>query len=402
MIFNNSYNSIVITTPYLEGDHPKILYANRAFLQMTGYPKEEIIGQTPRILQGDKTDRKMLDELKACLLREEYFEGKTINYTKEGKEYWVEWNISPVYDKNKTLVAFLSLQKDITVQQNLLNHIKLFQEAVDQNQDAIALFDTNGNYVYANRSYLHRTGYGISELIGKRANILKSGHHDGNFYEKLWQQLLAKNPFEAEFTNKDAKGSIYYEKQTITPILEKERLVGFVSIGKNYDKEHAQHAQLREDVYKDSLTGLFNKKAFHIKFNKAADHYATCGAPFSMVIIDLDNFKHVNDTLGHDKGDRVLEEYASFLKNNVRSSDEIFRFGGDEFVILLYSTHEAAAQFCYKLESLFLESDIARTYGIGMSLGFKEYQGQEQAVFFKLADDAMYAMKKNGPTKTTP
>jgi len=108
-IFDNSYNSVVITTPFLEGEHPKILYVNNAFTKMTGYTKEEIAGKTPRILQGEKTDREVLNRLKECLKNEEYFEGSTINYTKDGKEYLVEWNISPVYDKEKNLIAPYSI-----------------------------------------------------------------------------------------------------------------------------------------------------------------------------------------------------------------------------------------------------------------------------------------------------
>ena len=144
-----------ITTPYLDKDHPKILYVNNAFTRMSGYKAEEIINKTPRILQGEKTDREVLKRLKECLSQEEYFEGKAINYTKEGNEYWVEWNISPVYDENKKLIAFISMQKDISVSQKLLNQIKLFQTAIDQNDDSIALFSPKGDYIYVNRAFIN-------------------------------------------------------------------------------------------------------------------------------------------------------------------------------------------------------------------------------------------------------
>ena len=123
-IFDNSYNSILITTPYLDKDHPKILYVNNAFTRMSGYKAEEIINKTPRILQGEKTDREVLKRLKECLSQEEYFEGKAINYTKEGNEYWVEWNISPVYDENKKLIAFISMQIGrASCRERVFNHV---------------------------------------------------------------------------------------------------------------------------------------------------------------------------------------------------------------------------------------------------------------------------------------
>lgn len=391
-IFDHSYNSVVITTPFLEGEHPKILYVNDAFTRMSGYTKEEILGKTPRVLQGPKTDKEVLQRLKKCLKNEEYFEGKTINYTKDAREYWVEWNISPVYDKEKKLIAFLSFQKDISVAQKLLNHIKLFQKAIDQNHDAIALFNGDGDYIYVNESYVKRTGYSATELIGKNPKILKSGYHDESFYKNLWQRLLSKTSFETIFCNKNAQGMIYYEKQTITPILEDEVLLGYVTIGKNYDKEQERRKQLEEDVFIDSLTGLFNKRAFDIKLKNRIESFT---GSFCMMFVDLDHFTQVNDKMGHDAGDNALRESAIFLRGNIRKSDDIFRFGGDEFVVLLYDTKEKDAQLLScKLEESFVASDIAKRYGISMSIGSGEYFGEGAEQFLKKTDDEMYRKKR--------
>ena len=259
-IFEQSYSSMVITTCFLEGDHPKIVYVNDAFTKMTGYEKNEILGKTPRILQGEKTDKEVLKRLKECLKNEAYFEGKTINYTKDGQEYWVEWNISPVYDENKNLIAFISIQKDVSTAQKLLDHIKLFKKAIDQNHDSIALFNVDGEYIHANASYLKRCGYTISQLVGKNPKILNSGYHSDDFYLDLWKKLLNKKSIEALFCNKNSEGEIYYEKQTITPIVKGDIIIGFVSIGKNYDKEEKHKQQLNRDLYLDALTKLFNRK----------------------------------------------------------------------------------------------------------------------------------------------
>ncbi len=400
-IFEHSYNSVVITTPSLEGEHPKILYVNGAFTQMSGYTKEEIVGKTPRILQGEKTDREVLQRLKECLKNEEYFEGKAINYTKDGKEYWVEWNISPVYDNKHHLIAFVSLQKDISVAHKLLNHIKLFQKAIDQNHDAIALFNAKGEYIYINDSYALRTGYGMAELMGQNPRILKSGYHDEGFYKNLWQKLYSKISFETIFCNKNAEGLFYYEKQTITPIVEDENLIGFVTIGKNYDLEQEQNEQLREDAFVDGLTQLFNKKAFDAKFKNAINNYSNQEKIFCMMFIDLDNFKQVNDTMGHDRGDNALKESAHFLRENIRKSDDIFRFGGDEFIVLLYATkQEDASILCQKLENLFLKSPMASNYNIGISIGYKEYRGEDAALFFQETDEEMYRKKREKKSKS--
>ena len=394
-IFDNSYNSILITTPYLDKDHPKILYVNNAFTRMSGYKAEEIINKTPRILQGEKTDREVLKRLKECLSQEEYFEGKAINYTKEGNEYWVEWNISPVYDENKKLIAFISMQKDISVSQKLLNQIKLFQTAIDQNDDSIALFSPKGDYIYVNRAYSQRTGYSESELIGKNPRILKSCQHNEKFYKNLWEKLLNKKPFNGVFLNKNAQGEIYYEKQTITPIVQEDEIIGFVVIGKDYDKDEQQKKQLQEDVFLDTLTKLFNKKAFEEKFYNAVENYNKNSISFSMMFIDIDNFKQVNDTMGHDKGDEVLREVANFLKDKFRKNDDIFRFGGDEFIVLLYNIeNKDAIEISNKIEDLFINSNIANNYNIGISIGVNQYLGEKMEDFFKETDKQMYLKKR--------
>lgn len=113
-IFDQSYNSIVITDAQIELPGPQFLYVNEAFTKITGYTLEELKGKTPRILQGKNTDMDLIAKLKKSLQNDEYFSGSTINYTKDGKEYFVEWNISPIKDENGKTIYFTSVQKNIT------------------------------------------------------------------------------------------------------------------------------------------------------------------------------------------------------------------------------------------------------------------------------------------------
>jgi PAS domain S-box-containing protein len=117
--FEQSFTAVIITDAQLERPGPKIIYANQVFCDMTGYTKEEIIGQTPRILQGEKSDREVLDRLKTTIERGEFFQGSTVNYTKSGEAYYVEWNISPIRDAAGTITHYLSMQQNVTTKVQL-------------------------------------------------------------------------------------------------------------------------------------------------------------------------------------------------------------------------------------------------------------------------------------------
>jgi len=114
VLFEHSYNSIAITDANLDLPGPKFVYVNPAFTQKTGYTLEELENQTPRILQGEETNRELLKKLKAKCQKGEFFQGSTVNYKKDGTKYYVEWNISPIRDKTGEITHYISMQKDIT------------------------------------------------------------------------------------------------------------------------------------------------------------------------------------------------------------------------------------------------------------------------------------------------
>lgn len=136
-LFEQAYNSIVVTTSQLELPGPQIIYANRAFCEHTGYTLDELIGETPRILQGEKTDRAVLDELKETLKNGDFFQGSTINYRKDGSEYWVEWNISAIHNHDGVVSHYFCVQHDITALKEIEIYKNHLQELVDEKTKTI-------------------------------------------------------------------------------------------------------------------------------------------------------------------------------------------------------------------------------------------------------------------------
>jgi diguanylate cyclase (GGDEF)-like protein/PAS domain S-box-containing protein len=388
------HTPVMITEPKGDSEHRKIIYVNAAFLELTGYERDEIIDQCPTILHGKLTDRHIIAEMDGELLSGQDTEGEIFNYTKKGTPYRVYWDIYPLKDDRGNVIAFVTYQRNITPEYLLLQHRKLFQKAIDQSSAHIALFDTSGRYIYANKAYIVRSGYTLDELLGQHPKILKSGEHTESFYKTLWSTLEQGLSYEAIFINRNAHGVQYHEMQTITPIVESETVIGYIVIGKNYDSEIDKRQELLAESVTDVLTGLLNRKVLDQKLNNAVERYHEKNETYCMLFIDVDNFKQVNDRLGHDKGDEALKQIATLLQGTIRQTDDLIRYGGDEFICLLYNSHiDIAEKVSHKMRQAVLECDMLRGMEVSLSIGYSEYDGEPIHQFVKETDSRMYQEK---------
>jgi len=164
----NDYDSILITEIELEKPGPKIVYVNDGFCKMTGYSKDEVLGKTPRILQGPKTDRAVLDKLKRRLGQGKSFFGKAVNYRKDGSEFINQWDIHPLTDEEENITHWVSYQHDITerkrAEEMLVDTKMEFDELREELSRTILDVDLQGNIIFANKSFRKLIGYGKSEL----------------------------------------------------------------------------------------------------------------------------------------------------------------------------------------------------------------------------------------------
>lgn len=208
--------------------------------------------------------------------------------------------------------------------------------AVEQAADAVVITNRDGVIEYVNLAFERITGYCAAEALGQTPRLLKSGQHSATFYQRMWKTLLEGKPFSDMLINRRKDGTLYYEERTITPLsLKGEGISHFVATGKDITERLQTEQRLHHLATHDALTGLPNRNLFveQLKLALAATQWhQRCVA---VMVIDLDRFKLINDTLGHEGGDEVLTTLAERIKQHAGQSDAVARFGGAEFALML-------------------------------------------------------------------
>ncbi len=277
-----------------------------------------------------------------------------------------------------------------------------FKAAIENSYNSIVITDANSNITYVNDVTMHETGYSREELIGENPRILKSGIKSKSFYKEMHNALNNGEKWEGEFINKRKNGSLYHEKASIVPIYKDDELVSYLAIKLNITDYIEAKRKVEHMAYHDSLTSLPNRANLEEYLQHRIIAAMRENRKIALLFIDLDRFKNINDTLGHKVGDELLVEVSRRMKNTVRESDMLSRFGGDEFVIIIENFNDGytIAYICEKILNLFkvpiqTEQHLLNiTLSIGVSI-FPD-DARDSTTLFKYADIAMYKAKDAG------
>lgn len=396
---DQAFNSVLITDAQPAPHGPRIIYVNAAFCALTGYSREELVGQTPRILQGPLTDGDVLAELRQCLAQGRFFHGSTVNYRKDGTPYWIEWNISPIRDAAGSITHFVSVQKNLSELVAAQGTSLLLSQALDASHDAVLITDQNGVIEYANPAFQDITGYRVADVLGRTPAFLQSGEHDNTFYDDLWKHLNAGLPFRATFTDRHRDGHLFHADQTISPVRSGDATrTHFISIIKDLTTRVRQEQALREAASLDPLTGLQNRRGGEGLLERAYIGMRESGVPFSVIVADVDHFKAINDTWGHSVGDQVLESVSRLLRASVRATDGVVRWGGEEFLVILpHCDLRAATDQAERIRARLERTPQPQAGRVTLSLGVAQL-GAEETVshLIERADRALYQAKRQG------
>ena len=374
---------------------------NEAYAEITGYRRDELMGKSSTQM-GIWSDPRQRDELVARLTAEGAVRGMDVEIrTKSGQLRQVLASFTPVkIDADDYLIG---VALDVTDRHRTDTEMRKLSRALEQTADTVMITDRGGILEYVNPSFERITGYSAADAIGRKPSILRSGKQGSDFYRTLWETILKGEVFSEIFINMNKTGNLYYEQKTITPLRDTHGMIThFVATGRDISERIEYEERLRFLAHHDTVTTLPNRALLldHLKMAMAGARANK--RQVAVVFLDIDRFKNINDTLGHDAGDALLLELGNRLHNHLRGHDSIARFGGDEFVIVMNeveSPGDAAILSQRILENLTRPFSVADTLlhvSASIGIAFFPNDGEDSGTLLKNADAAMFRAKEMG------
>jgi len=324
--------------------------------------------------------------------------------TPDGKTIWLQTSRIPLRNTCNEVIGVLGIYQDITEQKQSNDSMRLATAIYQFGNEAIMVTDENNLIMAVNPAFTRITGYELADVVGKNPRIFQSGRHKKSFYEKMWQKLLQEDHWQGEVWDMHKNGNIQAKWLNISVIRQAdERIYCYVSQFSDItEKKKLDELYLAQANY-DELTRLPNRNLFKYQLNKEIRKSRRNNSLLSLLFLDLDHFKDINDTLGHAIGDKLLKEVSLRIAKCVRETDTVARLGGDEFAVILpdviRSRIEMIAQNIINVlnEPFILDQNQVEQY-ISTSIGIVLYpqDGVDIESLMKHADQAMYKAKMEG------
>lgn len=377
-------------------------YVNHAFCEITGYSQEELLTMAPwEILSAEYKDKG--EELTKQRVAGKLLEPVQVQVDiqrKDGKICTIK--ISTTTMPYKGRFAGTGNMMDITDIVQTKSRLKLLSQAVEQMDEMVRITDIDGNIIYVNPATSKITHYDEDEILGHNSKVFKSGKHSREFYKTLWDTILSGKTYTNVLVNKKKDGTLYYDEKVISPMRnELGDIRYFVSTSRDISDRITLENELKQLATKDALTGILNRYKINIKIEEEIKRVNRYEKPFGLLMFDIDYFKKVNDTYGHDVGDYVLQEISHLVENTIRETDSFGRWGGEEFMILMpYTSEETLVKIAEKIRQIIAKHTFKDVGHVTISIGVTFYKKhEEKEKLIKRVDTALYEAKAQGRNK---
>jgi len=410
------YRAIIDATPIplaLDDAKGNITYLNQAFIQKFGYTLDEIPTLDdwwPRAYPDLKYRQWVIESwyehmAEAQRSKENFIPLELNIRCKDGRVRTVMVGAASLengFDSTHLVVLY-----DITARKQAEVDLRI-AAATFEAQDAILITDVNSNIIRVNRAFTEITGYSAADVLGKNPRIMSSGQHSRDFYIEMWQQLLSNGAWTGEIWDKRKNGEVYPKWMSVTAIKdEQQEITHYVAIFSDITARKRAEEETHKLAFYDVLTRLPNRRLLLDRMRAALIASARRNDYGAVLFIDMDRFKLINDTLGHDYGDLLLIEVGARIKSCVREMDTVARFGGDEFVVLIEGVSKVLDHTLRKVALLAekIRAVLALPYKLNEhehqsspSIGVSLFHGNEEAleILIEHADMAMYQAKNSG------
>ncbi|MDD2270994.1 MAG: diguanylate cyclase [Desulfuromonadaceae bacterium] len=396
----------------------KVVIWNRAMEKISGVTKEEMVGKGDNEytipFYGSRRNN-LLDlfdvddaELKAkysnIRRNGEILDAETFCPALNGGEGSYVWATGvPLYNTSGQRTGAIESIRDISERKKSEEYLRKLTHGIEHSASAVLITDNQGTIEYVNRKFSQLTGYLPEEAIGKNPRILKSDATHRDVYDDLWRTILSGKEWRGELLNRRKSGEVYWSIASISPLYNDDGMItSFIANVEDINERKNAEATIERLAYYDPLTDLPNRRMMQNRLELALKRSRRQEIGGALLYIDLDGFKHINDTLGHPAGDKLLREMAGRFTNILRDDDIVCRMGGDEFAVILHDIHHAedAVPVARKLleaisEPLLLEGSKAVVTGsAGIALFPKD--GVDGKTLEKHADIALYRAKDGG------
>jgi diguanylate cyclase (GGDEF)-like protein/PAS domain S-box-containing protein len=393
---NNGYVSI--------SPSGKIHDFNEALRQMLGYEEDELKRMSVLRLTPKKWRAEEVQIIRDQVLTRGYSDIYEKEYIrKDGSLLPIEQRSFVTRNDRGEPESIWALVSDISERKQYEEQLLLLASVFENAVEGIVITDTEGTIQKVNPGFTTITGYSANEAVGKNPRILKSDHHDPEFYRKMWSDLQEKGIWSGEIWNRRKGGEAYPEHLSISAIRDSQGTTShYISIFYDLTEIKRGEKQLKHLAYHDALTGLPNRQLFIDRLENALSHARRDSTKLAVLFVDLDNFKNINDSLGHNIGDLFLQNIAKTLESCLREEDTVARLGGDEFIILLPGIKQAldGIEVVQRIFEAFAQpvslkgKDLFTSASIGISIFPGD--GLDAESLIKNSDLAMYRAKALG------